>query len=176
MTSHNSEIMVKKCCWFQRKRKKPTDATHKTLYFPQTLFNNTSWYWIWSRLLCDFSKWQWTRQGHKVEWSKNIQLHIFPGTGKRHGLVVVVVSGMALGEFRGERWRLYSLDIHLTTQKYFQLFSGSWNETVRAPLMLCEDDHRQRMSQVWCLSKWMISPTTDQSTLRWFFTKTKMWF
>lgn len=35
---------------------------------------------------------------------KNIQLHYFPGTGKRHGLVVVVVvvSGMALGEFGGE--------------------------------------------------------------------------
>ena len=64
-----------------------------------------------------------------MRWSKKHSTSYFPGTGKRHGLVVVVVSGMALGGIRGgERGRLYSLDIHLTTQKYFQLFSGSWKE------------------------------------------------
>lgn len=46
----------------------------------------------------------------------------FPGTGKRHGLVV---SEMALRGFRGAHWRLYSLDIHLSAQKMFSLSSAA---------------------------------------------------
>lgn len=44
-----------------------------------------------------------------------------PGTGlkKRHGLVV---SGMALWEFRGNIWRLYSLDIHLSLTEILPSF------------------------------------------------------
>lgn len=60
---------------------------------------------------------------------KNIQLHIFLAQAKRHGLVVV--SGMALGEFMGNT-EGYIVWISIT-QKYFQLFSGSWNETIQVP-------------------------------------------
>lgn len=44
-----------------------------------------------------------------------------PGTGgkKRHGLVV---SGMALWELRGNIWRLYSLDIHLSLTEILASF------------------------------------------------------
>lgn len=52
----------------------------------------------------------------------------FPGTGKRHGLVVVVVSRMALGEFRGNVegyivWTSISL-----RRNTFNFSQESWNE------------------------------------------------
>lgn len=84
-----------------------------------------------------------------MRWSKKKKKHstsYFPGTGKRHGLVVV--SGMALGEFRGnaEGYIVWiSISLHRNT---FQLFSGSWDEGMS--LMLCGENPRQQMSQVWC--------------------------
>lgn len=55
----------------------------------------------------------------------------FPGTGKKAWASSSLRNGTR--GIHGEHWRLYNLDIHLTTQKYFQLFSGSWNETVQVP-------------------------------------------
>lgn len=172
MTGHkfNPETITElgNLCWSQQQRERNqqkwlTDTFHSNLWCSATSAT-TLLVLNWAVLLCYVSKRQWTCQGHKVECDgqmhknknkTNKQSKIkhstsyFPGTGKRHGLVVI--SGMALWEFRGNiEGYIVWISIWPHTQ-YFQLFSGSWNKTVQVPLMLCGENHRQQMSQVWCL-------------------------
>lgn len=114
--------------------------------------------------LCCSAQWRqrhvedmmWNAMGQKVK-IKPKQKHstsYFLAQAKRHGLVVV--SGMALGGgIQGGNIEGYIVWISITLriQKYFQLFSGSWNQTVWVPLMLCEEMYWQQMSLVWCLEK-----------------------
>lgn len=60
-----------------------------------------------------------------TRWSKKHSTLYFPGTGKRHGLVV---SGMALGEFRGntEGYIVWiSISLHRNTFNFSQLERNS---------------------------------------------------
>lgn len=147
----------------QKKNKKNNRNDSWTLFF-LTLLNissNTSWNWNWVVLLCDISKKTagTSRTQGGTRWSKKHSTLYFPGTGKRHGLVV---SGMALGEFRGntEGYIVWiSISLHRNTFNFSQL---EWNSPGAADAFAGKLT-RQHMSHVWCLKK-RISPTPDQNT------------
>lgn len=68
----------------------------KTLFSPTTLPGTES-----SHVALKNDSGHTSRTQGGMRWSKKHSTSYFPGTGKRHGLVVVVVSGMALGGIRG---------------------------------------------------------------------------
>lgn len=113
-----------------------------------------------TELSCDFSKVtvDTARTLGGMVKKKNIQLHIFLAQAKRHGLVVV--SGMALGEFMGntEGYIVWiSISLHRNT---FNCSQVAGTKPSRCLLMLRRENHRQQMKVVFFCS----SPTQDQNT------------
>lgn len=98
---------------------------------------------------------------------KNIQLHIFLAQVKRHGLVVV--SGMALGEFMGniEGYIIWiSILLHRNT---FNCSQVAGTKPSRCLLMLRGENHRQQKVVFFCFS-----PTQDQNTSSRMFHRVKI--
>lgn len=110
-----------------------------------------------------------------TRWNAVVKKHstsYFSGTGKRQGLVVV--SGMALGAFRGNVkgyivW--ISISLHRNTFNFSQV-AGTKQSWCR--WCFCGENHRQQMSQVRCLNRFHQQRVKVHYGEH--FTGTKMWY